>query len=181
MRFCSEAMLPPLGPSSLSRYRIDRAFAQRQLTPNIVLEAIDSDVIKTYVRLGLGIGIVAEMAMREDPPGGELVSRPLGHLLGQNVARIAFKRGAYLRKQLLQLSEEFGLAGERGNGLLRALLLGKDIGGQLVEAAREMNPTGLLLNAPRPNILRFMPALNVTTEEIDTMIGMLRTLLKAHA
>jgi len=77
--------------------------------------------------------------------------------------------------------EEFGLAGERGNGLLRALLLGKDIGGQLVEAAREMNPTGLLLNAPRPNILRFMPALNVTTEEIDTMIGMLRTLLKAHA
>jgi acetylornithine/N-succinyldiaminopimelate aminotransferase len=51
----------------------------------------------------------------------------------------------------------------------------------LVEAAREMNPTGLLLNAPRPNILRFMPALNVTTDEIDTMIGMLRTLLKAHA
>ncbi|MFX8281900.1 hypothetical protein ABTL36_19555, partial [Acinetobacter baumannii] len=49
------------------------------------------------------------------------------------------------------------------------------------EAAREMNPTGLLLNAPRPNILRFMPALNVTTEEIDTMIGMLRTLLTAHA
>lgn len=43
-----------------------------------------------------------------------------------------------------------------------------------------MNPTGLLLNAPRPSILRFMPALNVTTEEIDTMIGMLRTLLKAH-
>jgi len=91
------------------------------------------------------------------------------------------ERGAYLRTQLLKLSEEFGLAGERGDGLLRALLLGKDIGGQLVEAAREMNPTGLLLNAPRPNILRFMPALNVTTEEIDTMIGMLRTLLKAHA
>ena len=91
------------------------------------------------------------------------------------------ERGAYLRAQLLKLTEEFGLAGERGNGLLRALLLGKDIGGQLVEAAREMNPTGLLLNAPRPNILRFMPALNVTTEEIDTMIGMLRTLLKAHA
>jgi acetylornithine/N-succinyldiaminopimelate aminotransferase len=91
------------------------------------------------------------------------------------------ERGAYLRAQLLKLSEEFGLAGERGEGLLRALLLGKDIGGQLVEAAREMNPTGLLLNAPRPNILRFMPALNVTTDEIDTMIGMLRTLLKAHA
>ena len=92
-------------PSFTGRTRIDRAFAQRQLTPNIVLEAIDSDVIKTYVRLGLGIGIVAEMAMREDPPGGELVSRPLGHLLGQNVARIAFKRGAYLRNYVYSFAE----------------------------------------------------------------------------
>ncbi|MDP3085886.1 MAG: transcriptional regulator, partial [Rubrivivax sp.] len=52
---------------------------------------------KTYVRLGLGIGIVAEQAVRDDPPGGELAWRPLGHLFGTNVARIAFKRGAYLR------------------------------------------------------------------------------------
>ena len=92
-------------PSFTGRTRIDRAFAQRQLKPNIVLEAIDSDVIKTYVRLGLGIGIVAEMAVREDPPGGELVSRPLGHLLGQNVARIAFKRGAYLRNYVYSFAE----------------------------------------------------------------------------
>ncbi len=92
-------------PSFTGRTRIDRAFAQRQLTPNIVLEAIDSDVIKTYVRLGLGIGIVAEMAVREDPPGGELVSRPLGHLLGQNIARIAFKRGAYLRNYVYSFAE----------------------------------------------------------------------------
>lgn len=92
-------------PSFTGRTRIDRAFAQRHLTPNIVLEAIDSDVIKTYVRLGLGIGIVAEMAVREDPPGGELVSRPLGHLLGQNIARIAFKRGAYLRNYVYSFAE----------------------------------------------------------------------------
>ena len=92
-------------PSFTGRTRIDRAFAQRQLKPNIVLEAIDSDVIKTYVRLGLGVGIVAEMAVREDPPGGELVSRPLGHLLGQNVARIAFKRGAYLRNYVCSFAE----------------------------------------------------------------------------
>ena len=92
-------------PSFTGRTRIDRAFAQRHLTPNIVLEAIDSDVIKTYVRLGLGIGIVAEMEVREDPPGGELVSRPLGHLLGQNVARIAFKRGAYLRNYVYSFAE----------------------------------------------------------------------------
>jgi LysR family cys regulon transcriptional activator len=92
-------------PSFTGRTRIDRAFAQRQLKPNIVLEAIDSDVIKTYVRLGLGVGIVAEMAVREDPVGGELVSRPLGHLLGQNIARIAFKRGAYLRNYVYSFAE----------------------------------------------------------------------------
>ncbi|MDR0276192.1 MAG: CysB family HTH-type transcriptional regulator [Burkholderiaceae bacterium] len=83
-------------PSYTGRARIDRAFAQRQLAPRIALEAIDSDVIKTYVRLGLGVGIVAEMAMAEERQG-DLLARPLGHLLGQNVARIAFKRGAYLR------------------------------------------------------------------------------------
>ena len=55
------------------------------------------------------------------------------------------------------------------------------IGPQLVEEAREMQPEGLLLNAPRPSLLRFMPALNVTREEIDQMIGMLRTLLKKLA
>lgn len=84
-------------PSFTGRTRIDRAFAARHLAPDIVLEAIDSDVIKTYVRLGMGVGIVAEMAVRDDPPGGDLVARPLGHLFGQNVARVAFKRGAYLR------------------------------------------------------------------------------------
>ncbi|RTL18036.1 MAG: CysB family HTH-type transcriptional regulator [Burkholderiales bacterium] len=84
-------------PSFTGRTRIDKAFAARHLTPNVVLEAIDSDVIKTYVRLGMGVGIVAEMAMREEPVGSELVARPLGTLLGSNVTRIAFKRGAYLR------------------------------------------------------------------------------------
>ena len=92
-------------PSFTGRTRIDSAFAARRLKPNIVLEAIDADVIKTYVRLGMGVGIVAEMAVREDPPGGELVARPVGHLFGQNVARIAFKRGAYLRSFVFAFAE----------------------------------------------------------------------------
>jgi len=92
-------------PSFTGRTRIDRAFAARHLQPNIVLEAIDSDVIKTYVRLGMGAGIVAEMAVRDDPPGGDLVAKPLGHLFGQNVARIAFKRGAYLRNYVYAFAE----------------------------------------------------------------------------
>ena len=91
-------------PSFTGRTRIDNAFAQRQLTPRVVLEAIDSDVIKTYVRLGLGIGIVAEMAMRDDPVG-DLAVRPVGHLFGQSVARVAFKRGAYLRNFVYKFAE----------------------------------------------------------------------------
>jgi len=92
-------------PSFTGRSRIDRAFAARGLQPQVVLEAIDADVIKTYVRFGLGVGIVAEMAMREDPPDGDLVARPLGHLFGSNLARVAFKRGVVLRNHVLVFAE----------------------------------------------------------------------------
>ncbi|AKJ70117.1 acetylornithine aminotransferase [Pandoraea thiooxydans] len=85
--------------------------------------------------------------------------------------------GNYLREQLLALCDTYGFEGERGEGLLRALLLGKDIGPQIVEKARNLSPDGLLVNAARPNLLRFMPALNVTREEIDQMIAMLKTVL----
>jgi len=92
-------------PSFTGRTRIDKAFAARRLSPDIVLEAIDSDVIKTYVRLGMGVGIVAEMAVRDDPPGGDLVARPLGHVFGFNTARVAFKRGAFLRNYVYAFAE----------------------------------------------------------------------------
>ena len=92
----AEQPLVTYHPSFAGRTRIDAAFAQRRLKPVVALEAIDSDVIKTYVRLGLGIGIVAEMAVAADKDT-DLATRPLGQLLGQNVARIALKRGAYLR------------------------------------------------------------------------------------
>jgi LysR family cys regulon transcriptional activator len=83
-------------PSFTGRTRIDKAFAAKQLSPRIALEAIDSDVIKTYVRLGLGIGIVAEMAAKEGV-GDDMVVRPGAQLFGKNVARVAFKKSAYLR------------------------------------------------------------------------------------
>jgi LysR family cys regulon transcriptional activator len=94
-------------PSFTGRTRIDSAFAQKKLSPKIALEAIDSDVIKTYVRLGLGIGIVAEMAVKDDlgSTNGDLAVRPLGHLFGQNLARVAFKRGAYLRNFVYRFAE----------------------------------------------------------------------------
>jgi len=85
--------------------------------------------------------------------------------------------GDYLAAGLQALSDDLGLGGERGVGLLRALVLADDRGPALVEAARELAPEGLLLNAPRPNLLRFMPALTVSREEIDRMLAQLRRLL----
>ena len=90
-------------------------------------------------------------------------------------------KGELLQSELLKLATEFNLEGERGAGLLRALMLGKDIGPKLVELARDRNPEGLLINSPRPNLLRFMPALNVSDDEIRQMSNMLRELLKEVA
>lgn len=95
-------------PSFTGRTKIDHAFATRNLQPRIALEAIDSDVITTYVRLGMGVGIAAEMAVRDiagDSGKSGLVVRPVGYLFGQNVARVAFRRGAYLRNFVFKFAE----------------------------------------------------------------------------
>ncbi len=92
-------------PTVTGRTRIDQAFARARLKPQVALEAIDSDVIKTYVRVGLGIGIVTELAMRDAALDTDLVARPLGHLFGTNVTRVAFKRSAYLRQFVLAFAE----------------------------------------------------------------------------
>lgn len=92
-------------PSFTGRTKIDQAFAAKHLHPRIALEAIDSDVIKTYVRLGLGVGIVAEMALKDDGTNTDLVALPAGQLFGVNVARVAFKRSAYLRNFVYKFAE----------------------------------------------------------------------------
>lgn len=86
-------------------------------------------------------------------------------------------RSRQLKAGLNALSGKWGMHGERGVGLLRALIMDRDDGPALVEAARKRAPEGLLLNAPRPNLLRFMPALNVTADEVDTMLAWLDELL----
>ena len=92
-------------PSFTGRTKIDAAFAKVKMEPRIALEAIDSDVIKTYVSLGLGVGILAEMAIDKSP---SLHVRPAGYLFGKNVTRIAFKRGAYLRNFVYSFAELMG-------------------------------------------------------------------------
>ena len=101
-------------PSYTGRTKIDRAFENKKLHPRIALEAIDSDVIKTYVRTGLGIGIVAEMAVQADgntsgnasgDSNQDLAVVNVGHLFGKNVTRVAFKRSGYLRNFVYTFAE----------------------------------------------------------------------------
>jgi LysR family cys regulon transcriptional activator len=78
------------------RSRIDQAFAAAAIEPSVVLEAIDADVIKTYVIAGMGVGIVADLAT-ENLSEGLVAVKCGGHLFGHNTARLAVKQGAYLR------------------------------------------------------------------------------------
>ena len=107
------------------RNRIDQAFTRRALKPDVLLEAIDADVIKTYVELGMGVGIIAGLAF--DPVRDvNLRAIPVGHLFGTNISRIALKQGAYLRSYVFTFIEimapslvrkmvEQALAGEKEN------------------------------------------------------------------
>ncbi len=84
------------------------------------------------------------------------------------------ENGLYLESELQRLSARHGLGEVRGRGLLLALDLRVPIAPSIVTAALD---DGVLLNAPRPDALRFMPALNVTRQEIDLMIDCLDSLL----
>ena len=131
-----------------------------------------SNVEPDIMTLGKGIGggvPLAAMLCREavacfEPgdQGGTYNGNPLMTAVGAAVMEQLLQpgflqsvkdKGAYLSAALLKLSAEHGLQGERGEGLLRALKLGSNIGTQIVEAARDMNPVGLLLNSPRPDLL----------------------------
>ncbi len=78
------------------RSHIDEAFSAKHIAPDIILTAMDSDVIQQYVSMGLGVGIVASMAAEHLPKG--LRPIPAGHLFATNVTRVAVRRGAFLRE-----------------------------------------------------------------------------------
>jgi LysR family cys regulon transcriptional activator len=84
-------------PAFTGRARIDKAFERAQLTPNIVLAATDADVIKTYVGLGLGLGIIAHQAYDATRDSG-LVALDAGLLFGSNTTRIGLRRGNHVRR-----------------------------------------------------------------------------------
>jgi acetylornithine/N-succinyldiaminopimelate aminotransferase len=90
-------------------------------------------------------------------------------------------RSQQLASGLQAIVREFGLVGERGAGLLRALVLPGDDAERVVLAARHLQPTGLLLNAPRRNVIRLMPALTVRAAEVDEALDLLRQALRLAA
>ena len=149
------------------------------------------DIMTLGKGLGGGVPLAALLARQEvsvfEPgdQGGTFNGNPLMTAVGDavvaEVSRPEFlaavrEAGAYLSQRLRELSAELGLGEVRGKGLLVALELGEPIGRQVVDAALECR---LLLNTPRPACLRFMPALNVTRAEIDTMLARLRAALLA--
>lgn len=93
-------------PEFAGRSHIDDAFAAKGLAPDVVLAAIDSDVIKSYVELGLGVGIIAAMAFDAARDPG-LRAIDAGHLFRTNTTRVAIRRGAYLRGFAYDFIERF--------------------------------------------------------------------------
>ena len=78
------------------RAKIDQSFADANITPDFVMSALDADVIKTYVELGMGIGIIASMAFIP-AKDTELRLLDCSHLFGENTTYLALRRGHYLR------------------------------------------------------------------------------------
>jgi LysR family transcriptional regulator, cys regulon transcriptional activator len=93
-------------PGYTGRSHIDSAFKRQGLVPNLVLSAMDADVIKTYVELGMGVGIIAAIAFDEQRDAG-LVAIDARHLFASNMTRLAVRRGAFLRGYVYEFIRSF--------------------------------------------------------------------------
>ena len=88
------------------RGKLDEAFNEQGLDPKVVFTAVDSDVIKTYVRLGLGVGIIASMAV-DQQLDQDLVAIDASHLFEPSITRIGFRRGTFLRGYMFDFIQKF--------------------------------------------------------------------------
>jgi acetylornithine/N-succinyldiaminopimelate aminotransferase len=146
------------------------------------------DIMTLGKGLGGGVPLSALVASEQascfaqGDQGGTYCGNPLMAAVGSavldRVSQPAFLEGVRIRelhlvRRLHELVARHGLGGEHGRGLLRAIDLGRPIAAQVVDSARDLQPEGLLLNAPRPHLLRLMPALDIGLDEIDRMIELL--------
>lgn len=88
------------------RSKLDEAFIEKGLAPKVVFTAADADVIKTYVRLGLGIGIIAKMAYNAETDK-DLVALDASHLFTSSTTKIGFRRGTFLRGFMYDFIQQF--------------------------------------------------------------------------
>ncbi|TLF45457.1 HTH-type transcriptional regulator CysB [Halomonas urmiana] len=102
------------------RSQLDDAFRARGLSPNVVLTAADADVIKTYVRLGMGVGIVAHMAVDAEHDT-DLVALEADHLFESSTTKIGIRRGTFMRGYMYDFLE--GFAGHLDRDLVDAALV----------------------------------------------------------
>jgi acetylornithine/N-succinyldiaminopimelate aminotransferase len=152
------------------------------------------DILTLGKGIGGGVPLAALLASEQascfehGDQGGTYCGNPLMAAVGSavidRVSQPQFLDGVRMREEhlvrrLRELVQRHGLAGERGRGLLRAVDLGRPLAAQVVDAARDLTPEGLLLNAPRPQLLRLMPALNVDFDAINRMIELLDAALTA--
>lgn len=162
---------------------------------------VTPDIMTLAKGLGGGVPIGALLARQpacvfaHGDQGGTFNGNPLMCSVGLSVLQVVLAdgfldrvraTGDHLGARLQELSARHGLGEARGVGLLRALDLGQPVAAAVVAHAREQlmlggagSNTGLLLNAPRPSVLRFMPALTVTPAEVDLMIEGLSACLDA--
>ncbi len=104
------------------RSKLDEAFQSRGLTPQVVFTATDADVIKTYVRLGIGVGIIASMAFEPGKDNQDLVALDASHLFENSTTSIGFRKGTFLRGFMYDFMQEFAphLTRERVEAALQA-------------------------------------------------------------
>lgn len=107
-----------------ARYKQDEVFKQFHLQPNIVLTAVDADVIKTYVRLGLGIGIIADMAFSAEQDT-DLLAINVEHLFGRSTSQIAVRKDSYLKPYVYPFIEMF--APHLTQSLIRQAIICSDL------------------------------------------------------
>jgi LysR family cys regulon transcriptional activator len=88
------------------RSELDTAFNKVGLTPKVVFTATDADVIKTYVRMGIGVGVIASMAIDKEQDT-DLVAIDASHIFGASTTSIGFRKGTFLRTYMYDFMERF--------------------------------------------------------------------------
>tara|TARA_S200000501_G_scaffold377497_1_gene436123 strand:- start:1879 stop:2616 length:738 start_codon:yes stop_codon:yes gene_type:complete len=149
---------------------------------------IEPDIMTLGKGIGGGVPLAALLCKEKfacfdiGDQGGTYNGNPLMTAVGKVILKtmltndflnLVSKKGKILSEGLKKISDKYDMKGERGIGLIRALKLNNENANKIVSISRDLNPTGLILNSPKPDLIRFLPALNVEINEIKLMLRLL--------